>query len=92
MAGSCGEGKIIKLLEGGWNTNNYMIKIDYSISNSTHPGTEFNSFIVYKSSLDDQRLNGIKSMALAAFMSDKIVKLYSHNNDCSSATELHLSK
>jgi len=90
-AGSCGEGKIITLLEGGWNTDDYMIKIDYSAGNSTHVGTEFNSYIVYKSTLSIQRLNGIKSMAIAAYMAGKDIKAYSHNNNCSEATEISIS-
>ncbi|WP_194863770.1 hypothetical protein [Alloalcanivorax profundimaris] len=48
MAGSCGAGKIISVLEGGWDTNDFMIKIDYSLADSSHPGTEKSGWIVYK--------------------------------------------
>ena len=91
-AGSCGEGKIIRVLEGGWNTDDYMIKIDYSVANSAHAGTEFNGYIVYKSTLNTQRLNGIRSVALAAYMAGKNVKAYSHANDCSEATEISVAE
>ena len=88
FAGGCGAGKITQILEGGFNTNDYMIQIDYSLRESAHGGSEFHGFVVYKSTLSEIRLNGIKSLALAAMMSGKIVGLYSHNNTCRSATEL----
>ena len=90
FAGGCGAGKITEILEGGFNTNDYMIKIDYSLRKSVHGGSEFHGYVAYKSTLSETRLNGIKSLAIAAMMSGKLVGLYSHNNTCRSATELVL--
>lgn len=41
FAGFCGEGKIIEVIEGGWNTNDLYIFVDYSVLPSEHPGTEY---------------------------------------------------
>jgi len=88
-AGGCGVGHITQILEGGWNTDDFRIKIDYTSAPSGHPGTEEGGFIAYDpGSLSSRRLSGIKALALAAYMSGKRVVPYSHNNDCSNATEL----
>ncbi|MFN7571281.1 MAG: hypothetical protein ACK5TK_07495 [Betaproteobacteria bacterium] len=84
----CGSGKIVRILEGGWNTNDFMIKIDYASGTSQYPGTEYFGFIVYKSTLDSQRLRGIRALALAAYLSGKQVVPYTHTGSCSNATEL----
>jgi hypothetical protein len=88
VAAYCGSGKIVKILEGGWNTNDFMIKIDYSSGSSQYPGTEYFGFIVYKSNLDAQRLKGIRALALAAYLSGKQVVPYTHTGRCDNATEL----
>ena len=54
MAGTCRAGKIVSVLEGGWDSNDIMIKLDYSSAYSSHPGTEKSGRIVYKSVLDER--------------------------------------
>lgn len=44
-AGSCGTGKITHVLQGGWDTDDFMIKIDYSEDVGQHVGTEHSGFI-----------------------------------------------
>lgn len=90
MAGTCGAGKIVSVLEGGWDSNDFMIKLDYSSADSSHPGTEKSGWIVYKSTLDEQRINGIRAMALAAYISERDVVAFTHNGSCSDAGELKL--
>lgn len=90
MAGTCGAGKIVSVLEGGWDSNDFMIKLDYSSADSSHPGTEKSGWIVYKSTLDEQRINGIRAMALAAYISERDVAAFTHNGSCSDAGELKL--
>ncbi|AFT70042.1 hypothetical protein B5T_01765 [Alloalcanivorax dieselolei B5] len=80
----------MSVIEGGWDTNDFMIKIDYSEAQSAHPETEHKGWIVYKSTLDQQRLNGIRAMALTAYVSEREVTPFSHNGNCSDATELML--
>lgn len=90
-AGSCGVGKITTILIGGWNNDDYKIKIDYSGGESSHSGTELSGYIVYKeSSLSDSRLNAIKSLTLAAKTTGQSVNTYSHNDDCSDATQISI--
>jgi hypothetical protein len=91
FSGPCGTGKVTSVMEGGWNTDDFMIRIDYSGENSTHSGTEFNGLIVYRSSLNPKRLNGIKSIALSALISGRRVRTYSHTNNCSEASEIEIS-
>lgn len=90
---SCGAGKILAIDEGGWNTNDFYIRIDYSVSQSSHPGTEFSGLIVYrKANLDPVRFKGIKSIALAAYFAGKNIRAWSGTNNCSDATEILLGK
>lgn len=86
--GTCGIGKITALMEGGWNSDNFVVVIDYSDGQSSHPTTANSGHVIYQSTLNEKRLNGIKSLAIAAFMSGKVVDTYSHNDNCSSATQL----
>ncbi len=90
FAGTCGSGKIVMISEGGWDTNGYMVKIDYSKWPSVHIGTEFNGYVVYKNTLNAQRLTGIKALALAAYMSGKTVSTFSHVDNCSEATAMSI--
>lgn len=90
MADICGVGKVTAAIEGAFNTNDLYIKIDYSGGASQHAGTETSGYIVYKSTLNAQRLAGIRAMVLTALASERLVQPYSHNNNCSDATELSL--
>lgn len=90
---SCGEGKIIAVDVGGWNTDDLYIRLDYSVSPSSLPGTEFSGLIVYrKANLDPTRFSGIRAIALAAYIAGRTVRPYTHSGRCDNATELTLGK
>ncbi len=93
MAATCGAGKITHVKEGGWNSNDLMIAIDYSVEpaatealeNSTWEG----QWIRFRANvLDAERLKALRSLAYLAFASGTHVKTNTHNDDCSSATEI----
>ncbi len=89
FAGSCGSGKIVRVNEGGWNSADLFIKIDYSVSTSTHSGTEHQGWIRYRSTaLDAELLRSIRSMAYLAFASGQSIETWSHGSVCNSATDM----
>ena len=80
---------MLKMIAGGWNRDNLNIVIDYQNASSDHAGTEFGGkYIRFKKSQLPERFEFIQSMVLAAYMSGKPIRTYSHNNDCSNATEV----
>lgn len=88
-AARCGGGKILEIKEGGWNSEDFMLMVDYSDFSNHHPGTTFGGYIRYSAeSLSAARLDAIRKLALTAMVSSKTVLTYSHNNNCSDATEL----
>lgn len=90
-AARCGGGKIVEIKEGGWNSDDLLLKVDYSDFSNQHPGTNFGGYIRYSAeSLSIDRLNAIRKLALTAMVSGKTVLTYSHNASCSNATELSL--
>ena len=91
FAGTCGKGRVVELSEGGWNTDNFYIKINYDDKNSSHPGTEHFGYIRFANGLSEARMKGIRAIALVAFASGDAVEAFSHNSDCASATELKMS-
>ncbi len=94
IAGSCGVGKITEILEGHWDQNYFVIKIDYTLGSSEHNETNFHSdWIAYRrDSLNQHRFNGIKELAKLAFVNNYSTSTFSHNNDCSNATFLAIYK
>jgi hypothetical protein len=92
VAGECGRGKVLTVMEGGWNTPDLFIKISYT-SPSSHPGTEYSGFIRYrKSNLEPDRFKGIKAIALMAYITKESIWTYSHAADCSNATEIGIGQ
>lgn len=90
-AGACGKGKVTLLEEGYYNTDNLAIKIDYSINKGVHVGTESGGYTLYKKdNISETRVNAIRAVALSALVSWRIVELYSHNNNCSNATQIRI--
>ena len=88
FAGSCGGGLIKKLIVGGWNTDDFVIMIDYQKQQSAHQGTEFaGGYIRYRKNTIPNRIEAIQSLALAAYISKTPISTYTHTNDCSNATE-----
>lgn len=93
VAGGCGNGKIIQIKEGGWNTNDLMIMIDYSQGDGAagHKNTNFETnWIRYRSSLDVERLRAIRSLAYLAYSSGLNIQTYSQTSQCNAATEITL--
>lgn len=90
-AGWCGGGKITNISEGAWNLNDFFIRIDYSVMENGHEGTNWaDHWIRFQSNINTDRLNGIRSMAVAAYLSNSTVYVWSHNNRCDAADELRL--
>ncbi len=91
QAARCGGGKILEIKEGGWNSDDLLILVDYSDFSNQHPGTTFGGYIRYSAeSLSASRLEAIRRLAATALVSGKTVLTYSHNSTCSDATELTL--
>lgn len=90
-AGTCGAGKITHIKEGGWNSDDFMIRIDYTAESSV-VGGEWNSqlWIRFSSTLDPLRLNGIKALAYMAFTGGKTVRAYTSGTQCQAADDLTL--
>ncbi len=89
LADMCGEGKVKAIVEGGWHTDDLFIQIDYSVSPSRHPGSEFQSWIRYRQAdMGIERFKGIKALAMAAYFSGRPVWTLTHLNRCDQATEL----
>lgn len=85
-AQQCGAGKIVDIKEGGWNSDDFMIKIDGA--NANQP-TLWNGFVRFSASeLGENRLNAIRRIAGMAFALNASVWTYSHNGTCASATEM----
>ncbi len=90
-AARCGGGKILEIKEGGWNSDDFMLLLDYSDFSNQHPGTTWGGYVRYSSqTLSSARLEAIRKLALTAMVSGKTVLTYSHNSSCSDATELTL--
>lgn len=87
-AAGCGSGIVLELREGGWNDDHFLVKIDHTLEGTAHSGTEFQGFFRFEDTLEEKRLAGIRSLAKLALISGKPITTYSHNNSCSSATEL----
>jgi hypothetical protein len=88
-AGECGIGKIINYVEGGWDQDNLIIKLDTKLPNQ-HPDTFWtNDYVRFeRARLGDSRYNGMRSALLSAFMAGKTIRIYTHTNRCDSATEV----
>ncbi len=88
-AGSCGQGKIVEVIEGGWNTDDLMIKL------SSQAGAQAlwqTYYVRYRASLGAERLRGLRAVAYLAMAGDKTVAGYTHNANCTLATQLTIQK
>lgn len=93
QAGTCGEGKVLAVAEGAWDTNDLFVHIDYSVSRGDHAGTEWDGrWIVFrKANLDIERFRGMKAVAVSAIVSGLRVWSYTHRSGrCDNATELQI--
>lgn len=88
FAGSCGTGKILEIKEGGWNVDDLYIKLDYSVSATSHAEV---AYIRYRSDLlNVERLRGIRSMAYLAFASGHNVQAWTHSDTCNNSSGLNI--
>ena len=84
----CGAGTIVDIKEGGWNTDDFMIRLE---GPNASAGTLFHGFVRFSSSgLSATRIEAIRRLATTAFALDANVWTYSHNGSCSSATEISI--
>jgi len=88
-AGWCGGGKILEIKEGGWASNDFLIRIDYSTT-PDGVGGKFNGYIRFLDTLNDNRMKGIKALAYMAFTGNKDVKVWTANATCDQATDLSI--
>lgn len=92
----CGSGKIVDIKEGGWNRNGLAIQLSgpdaNTGDNTKKPGTGTRLYVYYNANLGNNRLDAIRRLAAMAFAMDATVWTYSHNNNCSVATELSVLK
>ncbi len=89
-AGSCGQGKIVEVIEGGWNTDDLMIKLSSQAGAQTLWQTYY---VRYKATvLGAERLRGLRAIAYLAMAGDKTVVGYTHTANCQSATQLTVLK
>lgn len=86
---ACGEGKITEIQEGGWNTNDLMIKIE----NPVAAGLLYQGYVRYSATaLNAERLRGIRAVAYLAMAGEKTVIAYSHTSNCKPADQLGVLK
>lgn len=87
-AGSCGAGKITHIKEGGWNVDHFMIQIDYTAEGSSTMPYGNGGMIRFLSTLDENRLQGIKALAYLAFSSGRTVRVFTSGTSCALADDL----
>lgn len=87
-AAHCGAGTIVDIKEGGWNTDDLMIKLEGANASAN---TLFQGFVRFRASaLSAARLEAIRRLATTAFALDAKVWTFSHNGTCTSATEISM--
>jgi len=89
-AGSCGAGKITHIKEGGWNTDHFMIQIDYTVEGASSMSYGNGGYIRFLSTLDENRLQGIKALAYLAFSSGRTVRVFTSGTSCGLADDITL--
>lgn len=86
LAGVCASGYITDIAEGGWNSNNLNIKLQYT---SANPPNSWNGYMRFKDTLNAERLKAIRALAYLALANGNEVTVESHNGtDCANATQL----
>ena len=85
-AQQCGSGNIVDIKEGGWDTDDFMIRLK---GPNAHADSLFHGFVRFSSAnLSASRIEAIRRLATTAFALDATVWTYSHNGSCTSATEI----
>lgn len=88
-AGSCGAGKILSIKEGGWNSNHFMIKIDYSAEAADVSGHWYGN-IRFLNTLHADRFKGIKALAYMAYSGNKTIRVWTSGTNCNQADDITL--
>ena len=84
----CGAGTIVEIKEGGWNSDDFMIKLEGPNASSS---TLFQGFVRFSATgLSAARIESIRRLATTAFALDATVWTYSHTGSCTSATEISI--
>jgi hypothetical protein len=89
MAASCGNGTVLEIKEGGWNTNDLFISVQGEPDAAVDGTLWVNTWVRYRANLlDPERMRAIRSLAYLAFSGGYSISTNTHNSDCSSATEI----
>ena len=84
----CGAGTIVEIKEGGWNSDDFMIKLEGPNASAE---SLFQGFIRFSAtSLSATRMESIRRLATTAFALDAKVWTYTHTGSCASATEISI--
>ena len=87
-AQQCGAGTIVEIKEGGWNTDDFMIKLAGPNASSS---TLFHGYVRFSATgLSATRIESIRRLATTAFALDANVWTFSHTGSCTSATEISI--
>ena len=90
-AGLCGEGKVISVMTGGWDTDNLFVLLDYSISPSQlpNPPSPYKPWTIFqKNHLDPVRFKTLTALAISAMQSNQNVWIYTQTDTCENATAI----
>ena len=91
----CGSGTVVDMKEGGWNEDGVAVQL--SGPNARPGGADLRSgsagpaYVYFSAStLNPQRLEGIRRIASLAVATGKTVWTYSHTGSCENATEISI--
>ena len=99
--GFCGTGKVTKLYAGGWDTNNIIFKMDYSVTSFT-PGFKLFSDADQlmrvapigtngNATNNQSRQDRIFSLLQASLLTGQNIVTFTHVGDCENITEVQLT-
>ena len=84
----CGAGTIVEIKEGGWNSDDFMIKLE---GPNASADSLYQGFVRFSSTgLSAVRIESIRRLATTAFALNAKVWTYSHTGSCTSATEISM--
>jgi hypothetical protein len=85
----CGRGFIHDLKEGGWNLDGLHVELKGQQADLGNDTKRANKYIYFDPNfLTPERMAGIRRIASLAFAMKSPVWTFSHNSDCTMATEL----
>lgn len=95
-AGVCGAGKVVRVTEGGFNSDDLYVRVEKGADGVDADGNVIDTlyrfyWVRYRAaSHSTERLSAIRSIAYLAFASGKSVYTYTHTDSCADATEIAL--